>query len=208
MSGLLGSGAYSMFGKSLELLGMAGFNVFLGLTLTVTFLNQNGGKAAPNRLTEERVSMFVTEMTDVALGKNPELDQFAVTTWLMKHLDDDSLFLTNMNIAKPDGNETQEKLEMNRMDYISHVLKDNKAVKNREATLHIEYVKIEEGGKTALVVFTSREKASVPVSSDGHEYEIPISGTSYCEQKITMRDTVIKVSSANCTTNVRMAEGF
>lgn len=195
-------------GKSLELLGMAGFNAFLGLTLTVTFLSQHDGKDGPTRLTEARVSTFVAEMTDVALGKHPDLDQYGITTWFMKHLDENSKFSTNMNIAKSDGQESQEKMEMGRMDYISHVLKDNKAVKNREATLHIEYVKIGEGGKSASVVFTSMEKASVPVKRDDQEYEIPITGTSYCEQQLVLQDTTIRVTGVSCTTNVRMTENF
>ena len=194
-------------GKSLELLGMAGFNVFLGLVLTTTFLNQNSDNA-PRRLTEASVSGFVTEMTDVALGKKADLDQYGMTTWLMKHLDENISVMTNMNITQPNGETREENLQMGRMDYISHILKDNKAVKDREASLHIEYVNIEQGGKTASVVFTSQEKANVPMVSEGGEYMIPITGTSYCEQTLSLRETTIIVSSANCTMNVSMAGSY
>lgn len=202
------------FGKSLELLGMVGFNIFLGMTLTVTFLGGDGNNA-PTRLTEATVSNFVKDMTEVALGKNPApdeknlaLDQYAITTWLMRHVNEDSQFLANVNITQPNGMNRQETLQMNRLDYISQVLKDNKAVKSREADLHVEYVRIDAGGKGASVVFTSMEKARLPIPSENGSYEIPVTGTSYCEQKLVIEDTIIKVSSSSCTSNVSLSENF
>ena len=201
------------FGKSLELLGMVGFNLFLGMTLTVTFLG--GGDNAPTRLTEANVSAFVKDMTEVALGKNPasdekavSFDQYAITTWLMRHMDEDSKFQAHINISQPNGLSRQEKLDMNRLDYISQVLKDNKSVKSREANLHVEYVRVDAGGKGASVVFTSMEKARMPVPSENGGYEIPVTGTSYCEQKIVIEDAVIKVSASTCTSNVSLSENF
>ena len=196
-----------MMGRSLELLGMASFNVFLGLVLTVTFLNQNGNEK-PSRLTEARITEFVTEMTHIALGNNPQLDQLGITTWLMDHLEENSSFSNNMNVLQANGQTREEKLEMNRMDYISHVLGEIKTVKSREANLHIEYIKIEESGKGASVIFTSMEKGRIPVVNEDTSYEIPVSGTSYCEQKIILDKKIIKVSNATCTTNVSMTESY
>ncbi len=193
---------------------MVSFNIFLGMTLTVTFLGQNS-ESAPTRLTEANVSAFVKEMTNVTLGKNPDpeqtgtvLDQYGITTWFMRHLNEDSTFQASINISQPNGLNRQEKLDMNRLDYISQVLKDNKSVKSREATLHVEYVRIDAGGKGASVVFTTMEKARVPVPSENGGYEIPVTGTSYCEQKIVIQDTLIKLSTSNCTSNVSMSENF
>ena len=194
-------------GKSLELLGMASFNVFLGLVLTTTFLNQNSD-SSPRRLTEASVTHFVTEMTDVALGKKADLDQYGMTTWLMKHLDENISVTTNMNITDQNGMAREESLQMGRMDYISHILKDNKAVKDRQATLHIEYIKVEEGGQDASVIFTSQEKANVPMASEGGDYVMPISGTAYCEQKLALREAIITVSASHCTMNVSMSESY
>lgn len=193
--------------RSLELLGLACFNTFLGLTLTVTFMSQNGGKT-PSRLTETSVTNFITEMTDVALGKKPDLDQYGITTWFMDHIDDSGKFITTMNISQPTGENKQETLEMNRMDYISYILKDIKTVKTRESTFNVEYVKIDEGGKSASVVFTNMEKASVPISDKDGEYMIPVTGTSYCEQTLALRGSTIKVSNSTCTTNVSMSESY
>ncbi len=198
-----------MMGKSLELLGLASFNVFLGLVVTITFLNQNGGKpAGATHLTEAGVSSFINEMTAISLGQKPEMDQYGVTTWFMDHIDEAGKFVSTINIARPDSTEEQKVLEMDRMNYISHVLTGLKSVQDRKANVQIEYIKIEEGGKLASVIFTNTEQGSMPVSNEGGDFMIPVTGTSYCEQKIVLQDKKMKVSGATCTTNVNISNGY
>lgn len=196
-----------MMGRSLELMGMASFNVFLGLVLTVTFLSQNGSDK-PTRLTEDGISTFIQEMADVAQGKRPELDQYGITTWFMDHIEDQSRFTATVNISQPNGTDNQRTLDMDRMNYISHVLQELKMVQERESRLNIEYVKINDDGRTASVVFTSLEKGRMPVADQGTEYTIPVTGMSYCEQKIALRNAVMKVSGGTCTTNITLSESF
>lgn len=196
-----------MMGRSLELMGMASFNVFLGMVLTVTFLNQGGGNK-PSRLSEESVSAFIQEMAEVAHGKKEGLDQYGITTWFMDHIDDNSLFTATVNIAQANGDENQQTLEMNRMNYISHILQEIKGVQERESHLNIEYVKINEDGRTASVIYTSIDKGRMPVADQGTGYTVPVTGMSYCEQKVALRNATMKVSGGNCTTNITVAESF
>ena len=196
-----------MMGKSLELLGLASFNVFLGLVLTTTFLSRNN-EQSPSRLTEASVSAFVEEMNRVSAGAMPESDSYSVTTWLMSHVDENSKFTTNMNISPANGEPREEKMEMGRMDFIGHVLQEMKAVQNRESSVHIEYVRVEDSGTTASVVFTNMEKGEVPYANEGEEYMIPVTGTSYCEQQLALKNKVIMVTGGVCTSNVSMAQAY
>lgn len=187
--------------RSLELLGLASFNLFLGMILTVTFISQGGQPKSP-RLTEENVSAFIHDMTDTALGLKPGMDQYATTMWFMDHLSEASTFKTNMNIEQAQGGTRAETVEMGRMDYIGQILKDQKAVQKRESHVNIEYVKIEEDGNSAAAVFTSIEKGMISMTSDAGTYEMPVRGTSFCEHRLALRNKKIVVSGGTCTTHV------
>lgn len=196
-----------MMGKSVELLGMACFNVFLGMILTVSFVSQ-ATKNGPSLLTEASVSDFVSEMTNVSWGKKADMDQYGITTWFMDHIVDSGTFTNTINISQPNGEDSQQVLEMDRMKYISQVLQEMKAVQNHHGQLNIEYVKIDDGGQSASVVFTSLERGDMPVASEGTEYTIPVTGMSYCEQKIILQGKLMKVVNGTCTTNVTLTESF
>lgn len=193
--------------RSLELLGLASFNVFLGMILTVTFITQ-GGQPQSARLTEENVSKFIQEMTNTALGLKPGMDQYATTMWFMDHLSETSAFKTNINIAQANGGTREATLEMGRMDYISQILKDQKAVQKRETQVNVEYVKIGENGQDASVIFTSIDKGVIPMTTEAGSYEMPVSGTSYCEHKLGIRNNKIVVSGGTCTTNVNASQSY
>jgi|GEM_PF-1461439 hypothetical protein len=204
---VLGEYTYIMMGKSLELLGLAGFNVFLGMVLTVSFLNGNSD-SSPSRLTETSVQAFVTEMDRVNLGTDPAMDSYSVTTWMMDHLDENSKFIINTNIAPANGEPREENVELGRMEYISHVLLEMKTMRDRESNVHIEYVKIDETGQTASVMYTNMEKGNIPYQNEGEEYMMPVSGTSYCEQQLALKDKVIRVLGTTCTSNVSLAQTY
>lgn len=193
--------------RSFELLGLASFNVFLGMILTVTFISQ-GGQPKSGRLTEENVSKFIHEMTNTALGLKPGMDQYATTMWFMDHLSENSAFKTNMNIAQAHGGTREATMEMGRMDYISQILKDQKAVQKRETHINVEYVQIAEGGQNASVIFTSIDKGVIPIATEAGSYEMPVSGTSYCEHKLGIKNNKIVVSGGTCTTNINAAESY
>lgn len=193
--------------RSLELLGLASFNVFLGMILTVTFISQ-GGQPKSARLTEENISTFIQEMTNTALGLKPGMDQYATTMWFMDHLSESSAFKTNMNIAQANGGTRESTLEMGRMDYIGQILKDQRTVQKRESHVTVEYVKIADNGQDASVIFTSIEKGVIPMSTEAGSYEMPVSGTSYCEHKLGIRNNKIVVSGGTCTTNVNASQSY
>ncbi len=193
--------------KTAELLGLAGFNVFLGMMLTVTFLGE-GGKPQATRMTEASVSAFINDMTNTALGLKPDMDQYATTMWFMDHLSETSTFKTSTNIEQADGKIREASAEMSRMDYISNILKEQKTVQKRESQIKIEYVKLEDEGKLASVIFTSVESGVIPMSSEAGSYEVPVRGTSFCEHKLVFKDRKIVVSGGSCTTNIDARQAY
>lgn len=193
--------------KTFHLMGLASFNVFLGLILSVTFISQGGQAKAPH-LTEEIVSHFIQEMTDTALGVKPGMDQYATTMWFMEHLSEDSAFKTNMNIAQANGGSQESTIELRRMDYIGQILKDQKTVQKRENHLNIEYVKIDPNRQDASVIFTSIDKGVIPMTTEAGSYEMPVSGTSYCEHRLSLKKDKIVISGGTCTTNVIAAQSY
>lgn len=194
--------------RTFELLGLASFNVFLGMVLTVTFIGQSGGKPQATHMTEASINNFVRDMNNVALGLKPDMDQYATTMWFMDHLSETSTFKSNTHIEQADGRTREATNEMGRMDYISNILKEQKSVQKREATVNIEYVKIAEEGKAASVIFTSVESGMIPYATEAGSYEVPIRGTSFCEQDLIFKDQKIIVSGSKCTTNIDAREAY
>ncbi len=79
-------------GKSFELLGLASFNIFLAMILSVTFLGHAGKSGTMTALTQDNVEAFIKETTDISAGKNPEFDNLGIAEYLMAHIQDGSRF--------------------------------------------------------------------------------------------------------------------
>jgi hypothetical protein len=190
-------------GKSLELMGLAAFNAFLAMVLTVTFLGSSS-KAHLNKLTEANIRSFIAEATKVSTGQG--VDQFGITEYLMKHIDDASTFTTKLAYDIPNTDSEEQTVELGKKDYISHVLEDIKHVKGAEATTNIEDIHIEDGATQARVVTTSYERGEMAVTGpDQNPTTLPIRGISYCEQTIILKDQTIRMAGATCSTNIQAA---
>ncbi len=193
-------------GKSLELVGLATFNAFLAMILAVTFLSQSGGKAHLNKLTEANIRAFITEATMMSTGQKKGADQFAVTEYLMKHIDDASTFTTSLQYDIPNADKDKHTLELDKQTYIAHVIEDMKQLKGEEATTNIEDIQIEHGATQARVVTTSYERGQMAVKdTDDNTTTLPVRGISYCEQTIILKNQVISMAGAKCSTNIQTA---
>jgi hypothetical protein len=197
-----------MFGtvKSVELLGLVSFNIFLAIVLSVTFLGQPG--TSGNKLTETGITDFINEATNMSTGAAKDADQFGVTKYLMSHIQDGSIFNTSIQYDIPGVDGQQRSMAFNKNDYISHVIEGLKAMHDREATTHIESIEIKNGATEARVVTTSTEHGKLPVASaDGDQPTlVPVRGVSYCEQTLVLKDQTIQMAGATCSTNIETAD--
>ncbi len=195
-------------GKSFELLGLAAFNIFIALILSMTFLTKGNTKVSA--LTETNVTHFITEAADVAGGKRQEMDQFSITEYFLAHIADHGLFTSTIEFTIPEMEASSRTLEMDKNNYISHVLEGSKAMTKRETEVKIEYIKIAEGGKSAKVNTTNYERGVMPVEDGmGEARMMPVTGTSYCEQELVLSDKhIIQMAGASCSTNIDFSDSY
>lgn len=196
-------------GKTFELLGLAGFNIFIAMILSVTFLT--GGEPAQRHknLTEANVISFITEMSDISSGRLADMDSYAITSYFMDHIAEDGIFKTVMRYDIPDMPSDERELEMDKLDFIGHTLQGMRSMANYETRTDVDFVEVAHDGKYATVMTSSYERGMMPVDDgSGEERLMPVLGTSYCEQSVILSNEVIKVAGAKCTTDLSFETGF
>jgi len=195
-------------GKSLELLGLAAFNIFIALILSATFLSKDNGKV--NALTETNVTHFITEVAEVAGGKRQDMDQLSIMKYFMDHIADKGMFTSKIEFSLPDMSSNERTLEMDKNNFISHTIEGMKTMTQRETEVKIDYIKIAENGKSAKVNTTNYERGVMPVADEmGEAQMMPVTGTSYCEQELVLSEkNIIQMAGASCSTNINFAESY
>ena len=190
-------------GRSIELLGLAAFNVFLVVGLSVTVLSR-AGPGPVDRLTESNVTQFVNETTDISSGKRANMDKFGMTSFFMAHIADDGKFTNTISYEMPEVPVQQRVLEMGKTDFISRILQDLHTIERRETAVHVEHVGLNGDKTSAAVLTTTLERGLMSVSDEesGQSNLVPVSGRSYCEQTIVLNKHVIQMAGATCTTTI------
>lgn len=199
-------------GKSFELLGLITFNVFIALILSATFLGSAGkGPAAiPDRLTEPYVTSFIEEFAAITGGQRSDMDSYALADYFMNHLGEESRFTTTLRYSIPDQPEEKRTLEMDRTAFIGNVMQGQKTMDKHETKVQIEYINISDDEKSATVLITNYERGLMPVDDGaGNEVIMPVQGTSYCEQKLSLDEkSLIRIEGATCMTDIAFSEGL
>ena len=196
-------------GKSVELLGLAAFNVVIALILSATFLTT--AEKSVNKLTEANVESFLTEVTEVSGGMREDMDSYSVTEYFMKHLAEDSKFVSRIEYALDNEDLNSERtLEMDKLNFISHVLQGMESINKHETAVEIEYIEIADNGRRARVTTTNYERGIMPVADAfGEAQMMPVTGTSYCEQELVLnKKNIIQMAQANCNTNIDILDAF
>ena len=202
-------------GKSVELLGLAAFNIFLALILAATFLSGGGkeGKSARlDSLTEDHVSGFIKEVNEITSGARTDMDSFKVSKYFMDHIAETGKFINTVSYEMPQANGQEKTLEMGKMDFISHILQgmkqgEGEAPAQGQSSVSIENIDIADNGKIAHIVTTSQERGVMPMDDgSGEATMVPIVGVSYCEQTVVLESKSIQMQNAKCTTTVNYAD--
>lgn len=190
-------------GKSLELMGFATVNGFLAMVLSMTFLS-GGHKTDIQRLTRANITEFVNQVTTVSSGTGKETDLLKVADFLTKHISDDSHFTSTMQYNLPNVPMDEKIVDFSKREYISHILEELKSMPDRQAKTRIEDIDIKHNAVEARVITTSYEQGVVPMDN-GEEKTVPmaITGISYCEQKIVLKNKTITMAGATCSTSVQ-----
>jgi hypothetical protein len=196
-----------MLGNSLKLMGLASMNIFIALALSAAYLSHGGGRV--QMLTEDNVTAFIRDVSDITAGRRTAMDAYAVTAYFMQHVADDGAFKSNIRSSIPGMAERD--VTMDKKAFISDVLQDMRQRGQHDATIKIEDIRITDNGRTATAITTSDESGAVQVTSpDSNDTSmVPVKAVSYCEQTISLADNhVIQMKEATCTTDVALAESF
>ena len=194
-------------GKSVELLGLAAFNIFIAIILSATFLT--GAGSSVSALTETNVESFITEVAEVSGGKREDMDSYSITHFFMDHIAEDGVFKSEIAYAMPDMPSSTRTLEMDKLNFISHILEGMKSMTKHETAVKIEYIRITDNGKSAIVTTTNYERGVMPIAdSFGDAQMVPVTGTSYCEQQVILNGKTIQMAGADCSTNIDFANSY
>lgn len=190
-------------GKSFELMGLATFNVFLALILSVTFMSQ-ARTTSTDKLTNANISDFMNRLTLMTAGQNQKNDLLGTAEFLKKHIDDNGRFHGTLQYDLPNVDSSQKSFDFSKDDYISHVLQDLKAMPHRDAKIRIENISISGQSREALVITTSYENGEINViNTDDRPTQLAVTGIAYCEQKLALRNSVIRITDSNCSTSIQ-----
>ncbi len=195
-------------GKSLELLGMAAFNVMLVVILFTAFIKDADPAMQITQLTEGNVTAFVEQVSSMASAKQENTDAFDITKFFVEHINDDGQFSTTLKYRIGDD-EKEEEMALNKKDFIAHILQDQTVMSHHESRVDIDYIKITDDARRARVISTTRERGLMPIIDDfGDENTVPVIGTSYCEQTLVLSQEkkVIQMKDASCTTYMEIQD--
>ncbi len=197
--------------KTVELMGLATFNIFVALTLSATVLSGGKDDGSIKTLTEENITAFVNDVAAVSGGLKTEMDEHNIVEYFLAHMTENGRVKAAISYSLPqEGEEQKRDMDMGRMEYISYILQGLKAMKKHETKTRIDYIKVADDGQSAHVVTTNYERGMMPTQDAfGDDTMVPVLGTSFCEQQIVLNgDKIIQMDGAECTTTINFEESF
>lgn len=196
-------------GKGFELLGMMGFNVMIGLILSVTFLNGSEDFKVAT-LTEGNVAIFAMHASKLTNERNEDIDAFDITEFFVKHIRDESQFTNHVKYKMPYVDMDEQYHEMSKGEYISQMVQStkNKTVLSSDTT--IEFIEISHDGRSAELTLTNYAKGRMPIQEYGGNVRlVSVNGMSYCRQNIHLNsDQMIEITGADCTTEISQSDFY
>lgn len=197
-------------GKTLELLGLASFNVFIALMLAVNLMSGDARPVKARQLTEAVVRDFVQETALISAGKKADMDSYAIMSYFMDHIADGSHFNMILRYTKPDDMPEERLVDLDKLAYISSAMEELKTLETRDSEVTVEFVSVDKSGKSASVVTTSKESGMMPLDDGmGGQVLAPVRGISYCENKVVLSEkSVVQMAGATCTTDLVISESF
>ena len=197
--------------KILEAMGFTTFNIMVALVLSSTFFNKvedNEPSATITALDESYVTDFIHRMSSLTSGKDETADAYDLAMFLKSHIAETGTF--NSTITYNTGQDShrdednQEIMEMDKNDFIQHVMENRKTMQDHESRVSVDYVEISDDQQTASAIITTYERGMMPtVSEFGEDTLVPVSGMSFCEQKFEIsQKQMIQIASASCSTDL------
>lgn len=198
--------------RILEAMGFTTFNIMVALVLSSTFFNKAEESptesATVTALNEIYVTDFIEKMSDLVSGKDKSADAYDLAMFLKEHIAENSTF--NSTITYNTGHQTddeknnEEVMDMDKNGFIEHVMETRKTMQEHESKVSVDYVEISDDKQTASAIITTYERGMMPtVTEFGEDTLVPVSGTSFCEQKFEIsQEHFLQIVGASCSTDI------
>lgn len=157
-----------------------------------------------SELTDENIRSFIEQTTSITSGKETDMDDEQIASFLDEHLHPDAKFKSTMRYAIP-GFDVQEKtMNVDKDDFIASIDESGRAMDNYESQIEISDIKISNDGKKATLKTRTLESGMMPVSDNIEQENVPVEGMSTCTQVIVLtKNNVIQMYSATCVTDIQ-----
>ena len=154
------------------------------------------------QLTEDNIALFLEETKTVSLGKRDDMLPEDIESYLNHHLAPKGSFRSKTKFEIPGYPIQEAEMKLNRDEYIAKVLEGQDLIADYETAIEIKKIKIENGGRAAMVTTVSTEHGKLPwPDGQGNEKTVPVKGHSECEQKLIVSlSNYIQMADADCAT--------
>jgi DNA-binding transcriptional MerR regulator len=154
-------------------------------------------------LSEQNVTDFINQTTDITSGRQTGMSMDEIKQYLDKHLEKKSRFRSTIRYNVPGYPSQQGAISLQKEDFIDSVEKGAKTMQNYDTTVEIKSIQISRDKTKATVQTVSTEKGTMPMPAEnGQTEDVPMEGSSTCNQVIMLSDGVIQMYSAQCVTDI------
>ncbi|MCB9991931.1 MAG: hypothetical protein H6867_11295 [Rhodospirillales bacterium] len=160
------------------------------------------------QLNESNISDFLAEVSAISTGQRPDMLDDDVVNYFTNHMAPKSKLKSQMRYEIPNFPTQENKMELDREQYISTIVKGRHMMEDYTSTVEIRDLKISGGGKQATFTSIITERGKMPFPKDPKKPDvvdiIPIEGESICEQKLAVSfNNFIQMAGADCQTVIR-----
>jgi hypothetical protein len=161
------------------------------------------------KLTEDNIRSFVEKTTEITSYQDTSGTPEDIRAYLDAHLHKKGYFKSTIRYIMPGFPSQENVLSLDKDQFIDSILSGQNALEEYETDITVKSVKISRDGKRATVVTSGQEGGTMAVpGEDGKTEEIPVSGSSECDQILKLEDRTIKMYSAICKTDIRFEMPF
>ncbi len=155
-----------------------------------------------SKLTEDNVRGFILDITNKASSVD-SMDREMLELFFSQHLHPKSFFKSLVVFNIPGYPSQENKVFYEKPDYIESLIQAKNAVSNFKSSVEIKKIKISGNGKKATVQTITSESAMLQVPQSGVVEAVPMTGSSSCEQTITLNSSkIIQLYAAVCRTEM------
>lgn len=154
-----------------------------------------------SKLNESNIKNFINLTSKITSGSDSGMTQEEVALYLDTHLDKKARFKSTMQYNIPGHPPQETSMSLDKKEFIKSIEDGAKSVTDHKYEININNIDISKDGKKATVQTSGFETGIMPIVAEGVEQNVPVEGSSDCNQVISLsKKGVIQMQSAQCIT--------